>query len=142
MQPGTQLAVLAGIALALIAAGVWIALRVTKRNPEKREKRRRLHVNQVGRLGDALITEAADALIYYSYSVNGVEYSASQDISALRELLPAEPGRLVGVAHLKYSPKNPANSILICEEWNGLRAKGASSLPASPSLPSSTSLPA
>jgi len=32
---------------------------------------------------------------------------------------------LVGVANLKYSPKNPANSILICEEWSGLRAKGA-----------------
>jgi len=75
-------------------------------------------------LGDALVVEATDSLLYYTYSVHGVEYNASQEIAALRELLPAEPGRLVGVANLKYSPKNPANSILICEEWSGLRAKG------------------
>jgi len=54
-----------------------------------------------------------------------VEYNASQDIAALRDLLPAEPGRLVGMANLKYSPKNPANSILICEDWSGLRVKGS-----------------
>ena len=41
--------------------------------------------------------------------------------------LPAEPDRLIGVVSLKYSPKNPANSILICEEWSGLRtAQGES----------------
>jgi hypothetical protein len=125
MPPIGQLAILSGVAIALIALGAWIALRVTQRNPEKREKRRRLHVHRIGRLGDALIVEANETLLYYTYSVHGVEYNASQDIAALRDLLPAEPGRLVGVANLKYSPKNPANSILICEEWNGLRAKGA-----------------
>jgi hypothetical protein len=121
MQPGAQLAVLAGVAAVLIALGVWIALQVKKRSPEKREQRRRLHVNQVGRLGDALITEATDTLVYYTYSVHGVEYSASQEIASLRELLPGDPGKLVGMAHLKYAPKNPANSILICEEWTGFR---------------------
>lgn len=137
MQPNGQLAILAGVAVALIALGVGIALRVSQRSPEKRERKRRRHVNQVGRLGDAVITEAADSLLYYTYSVHGVDYSASQDITALRELLPAETGRLVGVAHMKYAPRNPANSILICEEWSGLRAKAA---PTSP--PASTSLPA
>ncbi len=100
MQPNGQLAILAGIAVALIALGVGIALRVSQRSPEKRERKRRRHVNQVGRLGDAVITEAADSLLYYTYSVHGVDYSASQDITALRELLPAETGRLVGVAHM------------------------------------------
>ncbi len=138
MQPNTQLILLAGLALALIALGVWIALNFAKRNPERREKRRRLHVNQVGRLGDALITEASDTFFYYTYSVNGVEYSASQDVTALRQQLPAEPERLVGVAHLKYAPKNPANSILICEEWSGLRAP----VPPSSAPTSSTSLSA
>lgn len=124
MPPNGQLAILAGFALALMALGVWIALRVSQGNPEKREKRRRLHVHRQGRLGDALIVEASDTLLYYTYSVHGVEYHASQEIAALRDLLPAEPGRLIGVANLKYSPKNPANSILICEEWSGLRVKG------------------
>jgi len=136
MPPNLQIAVLCVLALALIALGAWIALQVTQRNPEKREKRRRLHVHRIGRLGDALILEATESLLYYSYSVHGVEYNASQDIAALRDLLPAEPGRLVGMANLKYSPKNPANSILICEDWSGLRVKGSP-----PETQPSTSLP-
>jgi len=136
MPPNGQLAVLSGVALALIVLGVWIALRVRQGSPERREKRRRQHVHRVGRLGDALIIEASDTLLYYTYSVHGVEYNASQEIAALRDLLPAEPGRLVGVANLKYAPKNPANSILICEEWSGLRVTGTPvTAQASPSLP-------
>ena len=127
MPPDAQLALLAGAAVILIALGVGIALQVKKRSPEKREKRRRLHVNQVGRLGDALITEATESLVYYSYSVQGVEYSASQEITALRDLLPDDTGKMVGIARLKYSPRNPANSILICEEWSGVRTASPSS---------------
>jgi hypothetical protein len=133
MPPNGQLAVLAAVALALIALVVWIALRVKKANPEKREKRRRLLVHRTGRLGDALVLEVSDeatsTLLYYTYTVHGVEYNASQDISTLKHLLPAEPGRFVGVAHLKYALKNPANSILICEEWSGLRARGVATSP-------------
>ena len=81
-----------------------------------------MHVNRQGRLGDAFITEASDTLIYYQYSVHGVQYAASQDISALRDRLPDDPERLIGLAHLKYAVRNPANSILLCEEWSGLRA--------------------
>jgi hypothetical protein len=131
MQPKVQLEILAGVAAALFALGVSIALRVSQKSPEKREKRRRTHVNQTGRLGDALITEVSEGWLYYTYAVNGVEYSASQDISALGALLPEEPGKLIGLAHLKYSPRNPANSIILCEEWSGLRGKRAASPAAS-----------
>ena len=95
--------------------------RGSARHSVKRERRRRLSVNRDGRLGDAIITEATDDTLYYSYSIRGVQYAASQDISTLREKLPAEPDRLIGIVSLKYAPKNPANSILICEEWSGLR---------------------
>lgn len=97
-------------------------MRMLQTNPEKRERKRRLELHRHGRLGDALITEATEAMLYYSYSVRGVQYEASQDVSALRDRLPAEPERLVGPASLKYSSKNPGNSILVCEEWSGLRA--------------------
>jgi hypothetical protein len=30
---------------------------------------------------------------------------------------------LAGPAIVKYIPRNPANSIVICEEWSGLRAR-------------------
>ena len=96
-------------------------MRLMQGNPEKRERKRRLDVHRHGRLGDAVITEANEDLLYYSYSVRGVQYEASQEITALRHLLPVEPERLIGPASLKYSSKNPANSILICEEWSGLR---------------------
>src|SRR5271154_631682 len=117
MTEGVQVAALCGIAVALVALAVWIAMRVHG-TPEKRERKRRLNVHRLGRLGDAMVTEASDEVIYYSYSIRGVQYTASQDVSALREKLPAEPDRLIGIASLKYAPNNPANSILICEEWS------------------------
>lgn len=121
MPLAAQLAALCGLAIVLIALAIYIALRV-RPTPEKRERKRRFQVNRLGRLGDAVITEATDSTLYYSYSVRGVQYAASQDVSALRERLPADPDRLIGLASLKYAPNNPANSILICEEWSGLRA--------------------
>lgn len=105
-----------------MGSGVWLALRMMRTTPEKRERKRRLELHLHGRLGDALITEATDAMLYYTYSVSGVQYEASQDISGLRSLLPVEPERLIGTVNLKYSSRNPGNSILICEEWSGLRA--------------------
>ena len=124
MSPSAEIAALGGLAAILIAVAIIIALRVHG-TPEKRERKRRLSVNRLGRLGDALITEASDAVIYYTYSIRGVQYTASQDVSALREKLPAEPDRLIGIASLKYAPNNPANSILICEEWSGLRVRNS-----------------
>lgn len=121
MTPGVEVGILCGIAAGLAALAVWIALKVHG-TPEKRERKRRFSVSRTGRLGDAMISEATDTTLYYYYSVRGVHYTASQDVSALREYLPANPEKLVGVAGLKYSPKNPANSILVCEEWSGLRA--------------------
>jgi len=121
MTEGVQVAALCGVSLALIALGVWIAMRVHG-TPEKRERRRRLNVHRQGRLGDAMISEATDDTVYYFYTVRGVHYTASQDVSTLREYLPADPHRLIGVSGMKYSSKNPANSILVCEEWSGLRA--------------------
>ena|ERR1041385_2269582 len=122
MSPGIELVILGAVGAAAIGFGVRLVMGMMRANPEKRERKRRLDLHQHGRLGDALITEATESMLYYSYSVRGVQYEASQDISTLRELLPIEPERLIGAAGLKYSSKNPANSILICEEWSGLRA--------------------
>jgi len=130
MTPGAQIAVLGGLAAVLAALAAFILLRVHL-TPERREKRRRLNIHRQGRLGDAMITEATDSTIYYSYSVRGVQYTASQDVTALREFLPAEPDRLIGISSLKYATNNPANSILLCEEWSGLRVKATQPSPQS-----------
>jgi hypothetical protein len=116
-----QLGLLLLLAATLIATLVWILPRF-RRDPEEKERRRRLAVNAIGRLGDAEITEVEDNSVYYSYSVRGVAYTAAQDISRLREFLPNQPERLIGPVQLKYAPGNPANSIIVCEDWSGLRA--------------------
>jgi hypothetical protein len=115
-----QIAALCVFVVALLALAAWIVRR-TRGSPEKRERQRRLAVHRRGRIGDAMVNEATADALYYSYSVGGVQYEASQDITALRDLLPAEPDRLIGWSGMKYSSNNPANSILICEEWSGLR---------------------
>ena len=117
--------VISGVSVAVVTAGVYVALRI-RRKPKDKEQRRRLDVNANGRLGDATILEISEESILYEYSVRGITYTASQDISKLRELIPADPERLIGrPASLKYSSQNPANSILVCEEWSGLRSAPA-----------------
>jgi hypothetical protein len=138
MSPHAQIAALCGFALGLIGLGAWIVVRVVQASPEKKELRRRLWVHSNGRLGDALLTEATDTTLYYSYSIHGVRYTTSQDVSTLKELLPADPGRLVGVANIKYAVRNPANSILLCEQWSGLRVHGTGVVADATSLQSQT----
>ena len=115
-----QIAGLALLAIALIAAAVWIGY--NKRNsPERREQRRRLFVNREGRLGDAMIIDVIDDNLVYQYEVSGVSYTGSQDVSTLRQFLPGGVDRLIGMVAIKYTQRNPANSIVLCEVWSGLR---------------------
>ncbi len=117
-----ELILILAAALAVLAVGVYFFVR-WRRRPKDKEKRRRLTVNQFGRIGDATITDMQGDTLFYSYSVAGVAYTASQDIAALRDQMPADVERLIGrAASLKYAPQNPANSILICEDWSGLRS--------------------
>jgi hypothetical protein len=119
--PVTEAVVIGTVSLALIGTGIFVILRI-RRKPKDKEKLRRMEVNTNGRLGDATITDISEDAIFYEYFVAGLTYTASQDISQLREMIPADSHRLIGrPASLKYSLQNPANSILLCEEWSGLR---------------------
>ena len=115
-----QLSLLALIAVLLIAAGTWRFLN-SRQTAAERERRRRQAINRTGRMGDATIIDVRDCVLYYSYEVRGVGYTTSQDASDCKDLLPRGKSVLVGPAGLKYAPGNPANSIVICEEWSGLR---------------------
>ena len=120
MTLGAKIGLACALAAALAALAVWIARRM-RSTPEKRERLRRLSIHTSGRLGDAFLTEVRENLLHYTYKVRGVQYEASQDVSTLRDHLPADPERMIGMVGMKYLAKNPANSILICEEWSGLR---------------------
>ena len=130
------LAILVSAAAAALA--VWLLLRLRKKQSEaEREMERRIAVNTVGRMTDGILTDilgvpadspdaAGSQLLFYRYSVAGVEYSAAQDVSALQGIIGADawlPGEAVTV---KYQPQRPSNSIVVCEAWNGLlRARRA-----------------
>ena len=115
-----ELSILIALALLLIAAGIWLFLN-SRQTTAERERKRRITINQIGRMGDATIIDVRDCILFYSYEVRGVEYTTSQDASEFKNLLPSETANLIGWSAMKYSSKNPANSILICEEWSGLR---------------------
>lgn len=113
------LALLASVLLALLLVLIF-RLRVT---PAEKERRRRTRINVLGRMGDGMLTDVNGDILYYSYSVHGVDYTASQEISAVRALVPGDAALIIGPVTLKYLVRNPANSIIVCENWSGLRIR-------------------
>lgn len=120
-----------GIAVCAVAVPCAAAFAVRaylkrRPTPEELERRRRAKLHREGKMGDGEIidVETGSASIFYSYSVAGVAYAASQDVSALRPLLPPDPMTMVGPVSIKFDPRNPADSMVLCEEWSGLRKRG------------------
>ena len=105
------------------ATAIAVILRRCRRDPVERERQRRWLVSRSGRLGDGFVTDVGEHSLYYTYTVRGVDYAASQDITAVRELLPENLENLIGPVTLKFLPDNPGNSIIVCEDWLGLRVK-------------------
>ena len=122
-----------------VVAGAFIS-RLLGRSPDadEIERQRRAYLNQIGRIVEGQITDLvevaediarrkgknADAkrkLVCYSYSISGVSYETAQDITNLEGRAGLE--RIVtGLpASVKYDPSNPKNSILIADDWSGLR---------------------
>ncbi|MBE0657937.1 MAG: hypothetical protein IH602_09620 [Bryobacteraceae bacterium] len=115
-----NLAALLAAAGILLAAALWIIFR-RRLSPEEKERRRRLTVNAYRRAIEGVVDDADGDFIHFQYHLRGVTYSASQDVSALAVLLPENRGMLLGTASIRFDPRNPANSIVVCEEWSGLR---------------------
>lgn len=117
-----MMAGLAGAMGALTGVAAWLIPGMRRSTPADRERRRRLYVNARGRTGNATIFDFHDGVFCYNYWIGGVKYTASQEVTTLLELLPADPGTLIAnPATFKYLARNPANSIVVCEEWTGLR---------------------
>jgi len=117
------------VILIAVAAIAWLGLR-KRPTPREIERKRRLDIQREGKIANGQIidvvtkpeaTETEAASIVYSYSVAGVVYTASQDVTDLQDKLPADRMSMVGAVSVKFVPRNPANSIVLCEEWTGLR---------------------
>ena len=107
------------VLVAIMGYRTWKASLIT---PQERERRRRSALVAIGKMGDATLMEVREDLVIYSYDVRGVEYTASQDISLLQSRMPTDLSA-VGPVFVKYDPRNPANSIVLAEEWTGIRTR-------------------
>jgi hypothetical protein len=137
---------MAGAALAALIMIGYAFFRPAE-NPEAIERKRRLHLNQIGRITEGQVVELAEHppepkverkilfrssarpladnqlrhLVSYSYAISGVTYHTAQDITGLEGQIRFE--RLVAgqPASVKYDPANPSDSILVADDWSGLR---------------------
>src|SRR5689334_4468456 len=105
------------VIVALLGYRLWKNSRLS---PQERERIRRATLVAHGKMGDANLVEIRDHHLFYAYTVRGVEYTASQDVEALKEFMPQELP-LLGAVAIRYDPRNPANSIVLAEQWSGLR---------------------
>jgi len=143
-DPKTLLALVAAV-----LAGIGILFFAFSRptaDPEEAERKRRLHLNQIGRIAEGQVVELVNHpaeeepaskglfgskakplgsqlrnIVSYSYSISGVTYQTGQDITGLESQVRLE--RLVAgqPASIKYDPSNPIDSILVADDWSGLR---------------------
>jgi hypothetical protein len=130
----TEGLVLAGAAL--LGAGVYLLVWLRRKSPEQIERERRQRLHRIGRIIDGTILEVTDLpvvdrkgretgttmqLLIYRYDVGGVQYEASQDVTHLRHRVDLHTCRIGLPTSVRYDFQNPANSIVISEDWDGLR---------------------
>jgi hypothetical protein len=116
-------------AATVLAVGVGYALRSRRKTPDQLERERRLRISTHGRIIDGTVIDAQETsndanamqLLIYRYDVSGVSYEASQDITHLRQFVDIHTCQIGLPSSVKYDPQNPGDSIVISEEWSGLR---------------------
>jgi len=118
------------LVIALLVVGIWLILH-KRPTAEELERARRLFLAQSGRLVDGMLldlceVEAEDGrtliMLLFSYRIGGVDYECSQDITDMRDVIDPANVRAGFPCTVRYQPGNPQNSIIIAEEWTGLRA--------------------
>ena len=116
---------------ALLAWGVVYWVRSRRKTPEQIERERRMRLSQHGRICDGTVIDVQELpsngsdpaqFLIYTYEIGGVAYEASQDITQLRQFIDLHSCKLGLPSSIKYDPQNPGDSIVIAEEWTGLRA--------------------
>jgi hypothetical protein len=136
------------VAVALAGAALLSQLLRRRPNPDETERLRRAHLNQIGRIVDGHVVDLVELppdgarlgslsrqaksnaappvnghrkLVCYSYSISGVSYETSQDITSLEGQRGLERIIAGQSASIKYDPSNPSDSILLADDWSGLR---------------------
>jgi hypothetical protein len=134
----TDWQIAAGLALiaAITALVLWLALH-RRLTAQELERGRRLFLVQSGRLVDGMLLDICEVeaaarskkepartltLLLFHYRIAGVDYECSQDITDMGGVVEAAQVRAGFPCSVRYQPGNPQNSIVVAEEWTGLRA--------------------
>jgi hypothetical protein len=131
-EAATGLTVLATLTVAAV-------LYVRRKRPteEELERARRKLLAQSGRVVDGMLLDVREmqledgrtlTMLEYSYRSAGVDYECSQDVTSLLNIVDPAQMRAGFPCSVRYRMGSPQNSIVVSEEWSGLR----SSLPVYP----------
>jgi hypothetical protein len=122
----------AGSAVLAGAAGVGAWLYFRKRpTAEELELARREFLTLSGRIVDGTLLDLAEvagpdgrmlSMLLYEYRIGGVDYECSQDITLLGNIVSPAHIRIGFPCSVRYQPGSPQNSIVVAENWSGLRA--------------------
>lgn len=140
--------VIGTVAVSILSVGGVIAYLALRRRPtpEEIERERRAQLVRAGRIIDGTLLDISEfdsleadrpgevRLILYKYEIGGVEYECSQDVSTLRDHVRTEDLHLSFPCSVRYDVHRPENSIVIAENWSGIR-NTAESVPVRPSMP-------
>lgn len=118
------------VACALVCALVaWLVFRKKPTEAEIELARRKFLV-QSGRLVDGMLLDICEVeadesqnltMLLFSYRISGVDYECSQNITDMGDVVDASQVRAGFPCTVRYQPGNPQNSIVVAEEWSGLR---------------------
>lgn len=117
------------LAASAVASAVWW-FRRHRPSPDEIERARRMKLALSGRLVDGMLLDVRTlplsedrtlTMLEYSYRIGGVEYECSQDITQMREIVDPAEVRAGFPCSVRYLPGSPQNSIVVAEEWSGLR---------------------
>jgi hypothetical protein len=124
-----EIAVGLACAVALGALAIWLVVR-NRPTAEELERARRAFLVQSGRILDGMLLDVVEVpaedgrtltMLLYSYRIAGVDYESSQDITNMRGVVDAAQVRAGFPCSIRYQPGSPQNSIVVAEEWSGLR---------------------
>jgi hypothetical protein len=111
--------------------GAYALVRRKPKTADDLERERRAWLEGAGRITDGTVIDvqelAADEkrraaiMLIYKYDVAGVSYECSQDVTHLRHWINLHSCRLGLHTSVKYDPQNPGNSLVVSENWMGLR---------------------
>lgn len=94
------------------------------------ERARRDFLVQSGRLVDGMLLDICDVpiedgrtltMLMFNYGIGGVNYECSQDITDMVGVVDVAQVRAGFPCTVRYQPGNPQNSIVVAEEWTGMR---------------------